>query len=159
QKDAQLKAQQQKDAQLKAQQQKEAQQRKAAEEKAARERAAANRNRLNNELDNELADTKKASAQEKTAQAKQTASNATRDFRNKVDRTWQPPVGKTGEKATVSVTLTATGQVASVFVSASDPAVKASAEKAVRAAAPYPMPSDPEARRLAQSFKSTLTVK
>ncbi len=92
-------------------------------------------------------------------QAKQTALNAIRDFRNKVDRTWQPPVGKTGEKATVSVTLTPSGQVASVYVSASDPAVKASAEKAVRAAAPYPMPSDPEARRLAQSFKSTLTVK
>jgi len=134
--------------------------RKQAEADAAkRKQAEANRKRLNSELDDELADTKKASAQAKTAQAKTTASNATRDFRNKVDRTWQPPVGKTGEKATVSVTLTPSGQVASVYVSASDPAVKASAEKAVRAAAPYPMPSDPEARRLAQSFKSTLTVK
>ncbi len=57
------------------------------------------------------------------------------------------------------MTLTDNGQVASVFASASDPAVKASAEKAVYAAAPYPMPSDPEARRLARSFKVVLTVK
>jgi len=37
--------------------------------------------------------------------------------------------------------------------------MKASIEAAVRAAAPYPMPSDPEARREARSISSTFTSK
>ena len=57
------------------------------------------------------------------------------------------------------VTLTASGGVASVLVSSSDPDVKASVEAAVRRAAPYPMPSDPDARREAQSFSATFTAK
>jgi colicin import membrane protein len=37
--------------------------------------------------------------------------------------------------------------------------MKASVEAAVRSAAPYPMPSDSEARRQAQSFTSSFTAK
>jgi len=53
------------------------------------------------------------------------------------------------------VTLSESGSVRSVIVNSSDPDMKASIEAAVRAAAPYPMPSDPDARREAQSFTST----
>jgi colicin import membrane protein len=45
-----------------------------------------------------------------------------------------------------------------VIVNSSDPDVKASVEAAVRAAAPYPMPDDPDARR-ARSFTSSFTAK
>jgi len=54
--------------------------------------------------------------------------------------------------------LSDSGSVVSVVVSASDPDMKASVEAAVRAAAPYPMPSDPDARREARSFTSTFTA-
>lgn len=69
------------------------------------------------------------------------------------------PLDSSGQKATARVTLTDSGGVASVIVTASDPDVKASVEQAVRSAAPYPMPSDPDARREAKSFTSTFTVK
>lgn len=68
------------------------------------------------------------------------------------------PPGTTGKRATVRVTLTASGQVASVLVSSSDPDVKASVEVAIRQAAPYPMPADPDARREAQTFNATFTA-
>ena len=42
-----------------------------------------------------------------------------------------------------------------MVVTASDPDMKASIEAAVRAAAPYPMPSDPDARREAMTLTST----
>ncbi|SSR82790.1 group A colicins tolerance protein [Acinetobacter baumannii] len=51
------------------------------------------------------------------------------------------------------------GTVLSVVVSSSNPDVKASVEAAIRSAAPYPMPSDPDARREARSFSSTFTAK
>ncbi len=92
------------------------------------------------------------------ADAKKVAGNAVAAFKRKVESSWNPP-DKAGEKATVSVILDNNGNVTNVSVNASDPAVKASAEKAVRAAAPYPMPDDPEARKQARSFKTTLTVK
>ena len=44
------------------------------------------------------------------------------------------------------------------MVNASDPDMKASVEAAVRAAAPYPMPSDPDARREARMFTSSFTA-
>ena len=92
------------------------------------------------------------------ADAKKVAGNAVAAFKRKVESSWNPP-DKAGEKATVSVILDNNGNVTNVSVNASDPAVKASAEKAVRAAAPYPMPDDSEARKQARSFKTTLTVK
>ena len=69
------------------------------------------------------------------------------------------PSGSSGQKASARVTLTETGGVASVVVNASDPDVKASVEQAVRSAAPFPMPSDPDARREARSFTASFTVK
>lgn len=69
------------------------------------------------------------------------------------------PAGSTGQKASARVTLSDSGAVTSVIVNASDPDVKASVEQAVRSAAPYPMPSDPDARREARSFTSSFTVK
>ena len=53
------------------------------------------------------------------------------------------------------MTLSDSGTVLSVVVNASDPDMKASIAAAVRAAAPYPMPSDPDARSEARRFTST----
>lgn len=64
------------------------------------------------------------------------AGNAVAAFKRKVESSWNPP-DKPGETARdVSVILDNNGNVTNVSVNASDPAVKASAEKAVRAAAP-----------------------
>ncbi len=104
---------------------------------------------------------KKASedAAQKKAEAKRIASTAKRDFTNKIQRAWDVPAGSTGKQATARVTLSDSGAVLSVVVSASDPDMKASVEAAVRAAAPYPMPADPDARREARSFSSTFTAR
>lgn len=85
--------------------------------------------------------------------------NAKRDFENKIYRAWDIPFGSSGQKASARVTLSDSGQVTSVVVNASNPDVKASVEAAIRAAAPYPMPSDPDARKQARSFSSTFTAK
>ena len=69
------------------------------------------------------------------------------------------PANSSGQKATARVTLSDSGAVLSVIVNSSDPDVKASVEAAVRAAAPYPMPDDPDARREARSFTSSFTSK
>ena len=69
------------------------------------------------------------------------------------------PLNSSGQKATARVSLSESGSVTSVIVNASDPDVKASVEQAVRSAAPYPMPSDPEARSQARSFTASFTVK
>ena len=69
------------------------------------------------------------------------------------------PANSSGQKATARVTLSDSGAVLSVIVNSSDPDVKASVEAAVRAAAPYPMPDDPDARREARSFTSSFTAK
>ena len=95
----------------------------------------------------------------KKAEAKKIASTAKRDFENKVKRAWDIPSGSSGQKATARVTLSDSGSVQSVIVNASDPDMKASVEAAVRAAAPYPMPSDPDARREARTFTSSFTAK
>ena len=72
---------------------------------------------------------------------------------------WRMPLNSSGQRATARVNLSDSGSVTSVVVNASDPDVKASVEQAVRAAAPYPMPSDPEARSQARSFTASFTVK
>ena len=95
----------------------------------------------------------------KKAESKKIASTAKRDFENKVRRAWDIPSGSSGQKATARVTLSDSGAVQSVIVNASDPDMKASVEAAVRAAAPYPMPSDPDARREARTFTSSFTAK
>ncbi|WP_312602812.1 cell envelope integrity protein TolA, partial [Acinetobacter schindleri] len=97
-------------------------------------------------------------AAQKKAEVKRIASTAKRDFENKIKRAWDTPTGSSGQKATARVTLSDSGSVVSVIVNASDPDMKASVEAAVRAAAPYPMPSDPDARREARSFTSTFTA-
>ncbi|MHA3891430.1 cell envelope integrity protein TolA [Acinetobacter sp. GXMZU3951] len=97
-------------------------------------------------------------AAEKKAEAKRIASTAKRDFENKVKRAWNPPTSASGQKASARVTLSDSGAVLSVVVNASDPDMKASVEAAVRSAAPYPMPSDPDARREARIFTSSFTA-
>ena len=93
----------------------------------------------------------------KKAEAKRIASSAKKDFTNKIERAWNIPSGSSGKKASARVTLSDSGAVLSVVVNASDPDMKASIEAAVRSAAPYPMPSDPDARREARSFTSSFT--
>lgn len=67
-------------------------------------------------------------------------------------------MGSKGQTAIARVTLTKTGAVSSVVVYASNADLKASVEHAVRSAAPYEMPSDPDVLRLVRSFTSTLRV-
>uniref|UniRef100_UPI001C24B1A3 cell envelope integrity protein TolA n=1 Tax=unclassified Acinetobacter TaxID=196816 RepID=UPI001C24B1A3 len=97
-------------------------------------------------------------AAQKKAESKRIASTAKRDFENKIKRAWDTPVGSSSQRATARVTLNDNGGVVSVIVNSSDADMKASVEAAVRAAAPYPMPSDPDARREARSFTSTFTA-
>lgn len=94
----------------------------------------------------------------KNTEALKIASSAKRDFENKVKRAWQVPINSSGQQATARVSLSENGSVASVSVNASDPEVKSSIERAIRAAAPYPMPSDPDARRQARSFSASFKV-
>lgn len=96
---------------------------------------------------------------EKKNEALQIASSAKRDFENKVKRAWQVPINSSGQQATARVSLSENGSVATVSVNASDPDIKSSIERAIRAAAPYPMPSDPDARRQARSFSASFKVK
>lgn len=82
-----------------------------------------------------------------------------RDFRNRVYRAWQVPMDCQGEVATARVILTDSGLVSSIMVQASDPEVKTSIAKAIQAAAPYPMPSDPELRKFVRTFTVQFNVK
>jgi len=113
------------------------------------------------EADAKAAAAKKAEqeAAQKKAESKKIASTAKRDFENKIKRAWNIPLSSSGQKATARVTLNDSGAVMSVIVNSSDPDMKASIEAAVRAAAPYPMPDDPDARREARSFTSSFTAK
>ncbi|MDY6482022.1 cell envelope integrity protein TolA [Acinetobacter faecalis] len=95
----------------------------------------------------------------KKAEAKRIASSAIKEFTDRITRAWIRPSNSAGEKASARVTLSNGGAVLSVVVNASDPDMKASIEAAVRSAAPYPMPSDPDARREARSFTSNFTSK
>ncbi|AYO54818.1 hypothetical protein CDG68_14670 [Acinetobacter wuhouensis] len=94
----------------------------------------------------------------KNTEALKIASSAKRDFENKVKRAWQVPINSSGQQATARVSLSENGSVATVSVNASDPEVKSSIERAIRAAAPYPMPFDPDARRQARSFSASFKV-
>ncbi|RZG80270.1 hypothetical protein EXE10_14410 [Acinetobacter sp. WCHAc060033] len=95
---------------------------------------------------------------EKKNEALQIASSAKRDFENKVKRAWQVPINSSGQQATARVSLSENGSVATVSVNASDPDIKSSIERAIQAAAPYPMPFDPDARRQARSFSASFKV-
>jgi len=94
----------------------------------------------------------------KNTEALKIASSAKRDFENKVKRAWQVPINSSGQQATARVSLSENGSVATVSVNASDPDIKSSVERAVRDAAPYPMPFDPDARRQARSFSASFKV-
>lgn len=94
----------------------------------------------------------------KNTEALKIASSTKRDFQKKVKNSWHVPVNSSGQHATARVSLNEDGSVASVSVNASDPEVKASVERAVRDAAPYPMPFDPDARRQARSFSASFKV-
>ncbi len=79
-------------------------------------------------------------------------------YKQKIYQAWRVPMGSKGQTAIARVTLTKTGAVSSVVVYASNADLKASVEHAVRSAAPYEMPSDPDVLRLVRSFTSTLRV-
>ena len=115
---------------------------------------------LNNEARKNADITNKAKeeAANKKAEARKIASSAKRDFENKIKRAWHMPLNSSGQRATARVKLSDSGSVISIVVNASDPDVKTSIEQAVRSAAPYPMPSDPDARREARSFTASFKV-
>lgn len=95
----------------------------------------------------------------KKAKAKKIASSAKRDFDNKIKNFWIIPENASGQKASARITLTDSGAVASFIVNSSNPEIKSSIEQAIRFAAPFTMPSDPDARHEARSFSSSFTVK
>ncbi len=97
--------------------------------------------------------------QRKKAEAKKIALTAKKDFADKIRRAWQVPKGSTGKSASVRVNLADNGRVHSIIINSSDPDLKASIETAVRDAAPYPMPSDPEARKQARIFITKFIAK
>lgn len=98
-------------------------------------------------------------AEKKKAEAKKIALTAKKDFADKIRRAWQVPKGSTGKSASVRVNLADNGRVHSIIINSSDPDLKASIETAVRDAAPYPMPSDPEARKQARIFITKFIAK
>lgn len=98
-------------------------------------------------------------AAKKKAEAKKIALTAKKDFADKIRRAWQVPKGSTGKSASVRVNLADNGRVHSIIINSSDPDLKASIETAVRDAAPYPMPSDPEARKQARIFITKFVAK
>ncbi|WP_180026958.1 MULTISPECIES: cell envelope integrity protein TolA [unclassified Acinetobacter] len=106
-------------------------------------------------------------AAKKKAEAKKIALTAKKDFADKIRRAWQVPKGSTGKSASVRVNLADNGRVNladngrvhSIIINSSDPDLKASIETAVRDAAPYPMPSDPEARKQARIFITKFIAK
>ena len=98
------------------------------------------------------------------AEIQSIAFNAIDDFKKKVSSSWHPPMGRTGEKLLARVILNDNGQIQSIVIQSiviqtSHPDVKASVEKAIRSAAPFPMPTDAEARRLVRKFSIKFTVK
>ena len=101
----------------------------------------------------------KEEAANKKAEARKIASSSKRDFESKIINAWKMPAGFTGKKATARITLSNNGDVLSIIVTTTEPQLRASIEQAVREAAPYPMPSDPDARSQARSFTASFTVK
>ncbi|AMW79303.1 hypothetical protein AMD27_10615 [Acinetobacter sp. TGL-Y2] len=98
-------------------------------------------------------------AANKKAEARKIASSAKRDFESKIINAWKIPDGFTEKKATAHIPLSNNGDVLSIVVATTEPQLRAGIEQAVRSAAPYPMPSDPEARSQARSFTASFTVK
>ena len=94
-----------------------------------------------------------------TAETKRIASSTKRDFENKIRRAWDIPVNSSGKTAQAQITLSENGSVQSIKVISDDPDMKASIETAIRAAAPYPMPSDPDVRERARRITSTFKAK
>ena len=86
------------------------------------------------------------------------ASITQHEFIQKINNHWRVPLDSQGQTATARVILSNSGSVISISVNASDPNVKASVEEAIRNAAPFPMPSDPEIRKLARRLFAEFTV-
>ena len=85
--------------------------------------------------------------------------SAKRDFEHKIRRAWHVPIGSAGQAATAHIKLADNGSVLSINIDSDDLDMKNSIATAIRDAAPFPMPSDPEARKQAQSFTSSFTAK
>jgi colicin import membrane protein len=98
-------------------------------------------------------------ADQQKAEIKKIALKAKQDFSDKILSVWRVPVGTSGEKVIARVKLTDHGSIESMTVKASDSDVKASIEKAIQDAEPFPMPSNPIARRDSKNFIVSFTVK
>ncbi|RZF55750.1 cell envelope integrity protein TolA [Acinetobacter halotolerans] len=100
-------------------------------------------------------------AAQKKAESRRIASTAIRDFSNKIERAWRVPQGTSGKRVTVRFTLSDSGAVLSKVItrSSGDEALDASILAAIDAAAPYPMPEDPDARRQARIANPTFIAK
>ncbi len=131
-----------------------------ADAKAKQQKAAEDaRRKAEIEAEEKAASAKKAQeeAAQKKGEAKKIASSAKRDFEQKIRRAWDVPTGSSGKTVSVRFTLSDSGSVSSIVItrSSGDDALDASIKAAIQASAPYPMPSDPDARREARSVTST----
>ncbi len=95
------------------------------------------------------------------AEAKKVAYSAKRDFKNRISLAWIIPAGNTGKTILVRVALFDTGQVQSIVTTkpSGNKQLDESILEAIKNTAPFPMPSDPDARREARSFTASFTVK
>ena len=99
----------------------------------------------------------------KKVASKSIASSVKREFikqfEKKIHEVWKQPPDSAGKKAIARITLSDNGSVQSIVVTSSDANMKESIETAIRAAAPYPLPSDPDARKDARSFIITMIAR
>ncbi|WP_374667998.1 cell envelope integrity protein TolA [Acinetobacter sp.] len=98
-------------------------------------------------------------AAKRKAESKEIALSAKKDFANKIRRAWHVPLGSAGKSATAHITLADNGSVRSIHIESNDLDMKNSIATAIRAAAPFPMPSNPEARKQVKSFTSSFWSK
>jgi colicin import membrane protein len=87
----------------------------------------------------------------KDAEAKTIASPVTRAISLKILRNWQAPEKTTGQKSHTRITLTPSGSIQSIVIrNTPNQEFKDSIEKAIRSAAPFELPENPDARRESQ---------
>jgi colicin import membrane protein len=100
-------------------------------------------------------------AAKKKAEARTTANTAKKDFESRIRSRWNVPSGNTGKSVRVRIMLTPSGGVSSINIisSSGDDSLDDSIKQAIRNSAPFPMPSDPQARSLAQEVISTFTAR
>ena len=91
--------------------------------------------------------------------SKKIALESKNDFESSILKAWHIPIGLSNQSANARINLSNDGSVNSYMIHSSNSKLKASISKAILDAAPFPMPSDPDARREARYFQVKFIVK